>query len=272
MEESIMVRESVVSGLFYPNDPDELKKLIEKCKQKEPSQISARAVVLPHAGYIYSGRVAVTTVGKVLPKKRIIILGPNHTGYGEAFSLWPKGAWKLPFGQVEIDQELARLILDSGEYVKEDQLAHQKEHSIEVELPILQYFFGEFKFVPIVCASDSIDVYQGVASQIYEGVKKLGEEVFFVASSDMTHYEPDAAARKKDRIAIENIINLDEENLVKEVIEKDISMCGIAPVSILLSCIKKLGARKAQVALYQTSGDATGDNSSVVGYAGVVIK
>lgn len=267
-----MIREPVVSGQFYPANNAELQKLIESFKPKEAKKMSAVAVILPHAGYVYSGKVAVTTVSKILPKKRIVILGPKHSPYGEDYALWAMGSWNMPFGQVQIDEDLARQILVKGNYIKENYLAHESEHSIEVELPVLNYFFSEFKFVPIACQVSSLETYHAVAEQIYEGLKSVKEEVLLVASTDMTHYEPDLTARKKDRQALEYIVAFDAEGLVKKVTEDNITMCGIAPVAILLSCLKRLGARKAQVALYETSADSSGDYSSVVGYAGLIFS
>lgn len=262
----------MVSGQFYPAEKENIVSLIENFKPKESAKISAKAVILPHAGYVYSGRVAVTTVSRVLAKRQVLILGPNHTGHGGDFALWAKGSWKTPFGKIDIAEKLARNIIEKGTYIKEEYLAHKFEHSIEVELPILSYFFDSFYFVPIACQASSISVYQNVAFQIYEGIKSENEDIFLVASTDMTHYEPDATARKKDRDALDCIINFDEEGLVKKVSKDNMSMCGIAPVAILINLIKRLGAKKAQVAKYETSADSSGDFSSVVGYAGVIIS
>ncbi|MFA5007732.1 MAG: AmmeMemoRadiSam system protein B [Candidatus Omnitrophota bacterium] len=267
-----MIREPVVSGQFYPQEAVELKKVIEAFKPKVPPKGAVYGLILPHAGYVYSGRVTVATVSKVLPKKRIVILGPNHTGYGEDFALYPDGRWKIPFGDIPIDKELGKAIIDGGTDIVADKLAHRFEHSIEVELPILHYFFGDFSFAPIVCRAAAFNVYERVAEQIFLAIKNIKEEIIFIASSDMTHYEPDAAARRKDRMALEYITNLDAEGLVKTVKKENISMCGIAPVAILLLIMKKIGANKANVSLYETSAEATGDTSSVVGYAGVVIS
>lgn len=267
-----MIRKPVVSGQFYPEEASELKKAIEEFKPRDCAKLSASALILPHAGYTYSGRVAVTTVSKVLARKRIIILGPNHTGYGADFGLWPKGKWITPLSEIEIDEELSSKILGSGDEIIADELAHNFEHSIEVELPILYYFFKEFKFVPIVCQTCALSNYESAAEQIYSAIKNIKNEVMLVASSDMTHYEPDLAVRRKDRLALECIINLDAQGLLKTVKKDNISMCGIAPVAILLLVMKKIGATKANVSLYQTSADAGADKNSVVGYAGVVIS
>lgn len=267
-----MYREAVVKGEFYPADIKDVVRLINTFKQKEPAPVSARAIILPHAGYMYSGKVAVTTVNKVLSKKKVIILGNNHSGAGSDFGLWPEGGWEVPGGTIEVDEELALSILSCGDTIKKDYLAHKGEHSIEVELPILRYFFSEFKFVPVACKVSHIDSYRRAAAQIYDAIKKVKEDILLVASSDMTHYESDAAVRRKDRIAIDSIIEMDEEALIKNAARYNISMCGIAPVAVLLACVRKLGAQKAQVALYETSGDSSGDYDAVVGYAGIIIK
>lgn len=267
-----MIRKPIVNGQFYPDSEAEIKKVIEEFLPKQAPKISAKGIILPHAGYPYSGQVAVTTAAQVLAKKNIIILGTNHTGAGEDFGLWAKGAWEVPGASIKINEELASLILSKGKTIKEDYACHKNEHSIEVELPILRYFFGEFKFVPITCQGQDFKAYESASSQIFEAVKNTQNDTLLVASTDLTHYEPDLAARKKDRMAIEAIINLDEQSLKEAVRRQDITMCGLSPVTLLILCLKKLGARKAQVALYQTSGDACGDYSSVVGYAGVIAK
>ena len=275
-----MKRVPIVSGQFYPDNPLDLKVIIEDFTpqgsfplQGRSGRISAKGIVLPHAGYVYSGRVAVNTVSKVLPKKRLLILGPNHSGQGSKFSLWPSGSWKILDKEIKIDEELATAILNKGKNIDQDTLAHSSEHSIEVELPILDHFFGDFKFVPIACQRGTIVDYQEAALGISEAIKSLknSEDILLVASTDLTHYEPDQVARKKDRRAIEAIIDLDEKELVKRVRKEDITLCGEAPLAIFIACLKRLGARKSQVALYQTSGDVTGDKSTVVGYVGMII-
>jgi len=267
-----MIRHPVVAGQFYPGDRESVYRMIEGYQPKDPSKLYARAIILPHAGYVYSGNVAVQTVSRIFAKKRVVLLGPNHTGYGELFALWPSGVWKIPGGDISIDEELASSILAGGTTIIADTLAHKREHSIEVELPILSYFFREFKFVPIACGLSGVEDYLRAAQQICKAIKPVQEEVLLIASSDMTHYEPDLTARKKDRQALEAIINLDAEGLLKKIKKENMSMCGASPVVILLSCMKILGARKAQVTLYQTSADAGADPQSVVGYAGVIIN
>jgi len=268
--EGKMTRKPIVADQFYSADPHRLKKTIEGFREKETSKIDAKGVILPHAGYIYSGKVATITVEKIKPKNKVIVLGPNHTGLGKPFSMFAKGEWETPFGTIRVEEELAQQILSNSNIIEEDYAAHLHEHSIEVELPILYHFFGEFKLVPIVCATADLETYRKVAYDISKAVNNKSD-ILIVASSDMTHYEEDSQARKKDSIAIESIMKLDEENLLKQARKNNISMCGIAPVCILIACCKLLKAHKATVTLYQTSADTSGDYSSVVGYLGAVI-
>ncbi len=269
-----MNRKPIVNGTFYPANKNDIENLIASYTpdSKKSSKIKAKGLILPHAGYIYSGKVAAATVSHALPKKKIIILGTNHTGVGNNFSLWDKGAWEIPFGKIDIDEELASTILDSGDLITADNLAHINEHSIEVELPMLYYFFNNFKIVPICCKHSNLNTYENVANQIYTAIKNISDEILLIASSDLTHYEPDASARKKDSEIIEAIINLDEKNMLKKIDKFNISMCGAAPVAILISCLKKIKAVKSQIIMYQTSGDTSGDYNSVVGYLGALIS
>lgn len=267
-----MLREAIVSGQFYPDKAQDLKDLIEDFKPPGSLKISARGVILPHAGWVYSGRVAVTTISQVLPKQRLIILGPNHTGRGAQFGLWPQGAWKISGKEIGVDKEVASAILSKGGSITADTSAHTQEHSIEVELPLFDYFFGQFEFVAIACKRSNLNDYRAAAEQIFEAIKDISQDTLLVASTDLTHYEPDSLARKKDRQAIEAIIDLDEAELIKRIRKEDITLCGEAPLAILIACLKKLEARKSQVALYKTSGDITGDKASVVGYVGMIIN
>ena len=267
-----MKRSPAVAGQFYSENPQQLKEMIARFKKGISQKISSKGAILPHAGYIYSGRVATQTVEKILPEKRLVILGPNHTGLGENFSVYKKGSWLTPLGEVKIDEELTDFILKEEGPLKEDTLAHQFEHSIEVELPILQYFFGQFIFVPIICREATLETYKEIAEQIFRGIKKVKEKVLVIASSDMTHYEPDSTARRKDRLAIEAILNLDVEKFLEVVEKENISICGVAPISITLILTKLFKATKAEVVLYQTSADVSKDYSSVVGYLGAIIS
>jgi AmmeMemoRadiSam system protein B len=230
--------------------------------------------ILPHAGYIYSGKVAACTIAEVKVKDTVVLLGPNHTGRGVTFSIMPQGVWQTPLGDLEINSKLANLFLDKSRYLEADSLAHLDEHSLEVELPILQYFRNNFKIVPIAIKTDNLAelnaVSQALASVIIEN--DLKDSVMFMASSDLTHYQPQKTARIKDALAIAAILGLDEQGLKVVIEESEISMCGFAPIAILIKVAKLLGAKSGRLIKYQTSGDVNGDQSSVVGYAGITIN
>lgn len=266
-----------MAGQFYPLKARELRAQIElfSDKIKPPAQKKdAIACMLPHAGYIYSGLVAYNVVSGIKIKKNLIVLGPNHTGMGEAFSIMDEGSWRLPFGSVNINTVLARKLLDKVNFLTADTYAHQFEHSIEVELPLFQYLKEDWTFVPIVIASNDFKSCRKLGSGIALAIQELGMEkdTLIVASSDMTHYEDERTAKEKDRKAIAAIEELDEEKLWARVDELDISMCGSAAAIAMLSAAKALGAKNGELVKYQTSGDTTGDMSSVVGYAGIIIS
>jgi AmmeMemoRadiSam system protein B len=266
-----MIRNPIVAGQFYPASASELKTMIEGMVKEEVKE-EVIGLVSPHAGYVYSGPVAAAVISRIKFKDTFIIMGPNHTGAGKPLSIMTEGVWKTPLGEVKIDSELAKKILATSKHLQEDKTAHLYEHSIEVQLPFLQYFKPDFELVPIVFAYASSPVYKEIGKEIAKAVKKLGREVVIIASSDMTHYEPQESAQEKDTQAIEAILDLNEDELLKRVDELNISMCGYAPAVSLIVAAKELGAIGTELVKYQTSGDATGDYSAVVGYAGIIIK
>lgn len=284
-----MIRNPAVAGQFYPGSKDALEREIRAMVDPSAQREDAIGIVSPHAGYIYSGRVAGSVFSAISAKKSYVILGPNHTGLGETFGLDESDSWKTPIGDVEIDRVLADAIKKNCKYVKNDSLSHAHEHSIEVQIPFLQVLRKDFnppsakfppgggcgfRIVPIAVSYADLDAYRSVGRAIAGSIKelKLEREVTTIASSDMTHYESTESAKKKDSIAIKAILELDEAKLIKEVTERDISMCGWAPVAIMIVCAKALGASRARLVQYGTSGDASGDYSSVVGYAGMIIN
>jgi AmmeMemoRadiSam system protein B len=268
----MMIRNAVVAGQFYPASASELKAMIETIVDEKAEKEEVIGLISPHAGYIYSGPVAGAVISKIKLKDTFIIMGPNHTGSGKPLSIMTEGKWKTPLGEVEIDSELGKKLLSSSDYLEEDKIAHLYEHSIEVQLPFLQYFKSDFKLVPIVLSFASGAIYEEIGREIAKAVKELGKKVVIIASSDMTHYEPEESAQEKDNQAIEAILDLNEDELLRRVEELNISMCGYAPAVSLIVAAKELGATEAKLVKYQTSGDVTGDYSSVVGYAGIIIK
>ena len=266
-----MVRKPVVAGQFYPQTKTSLNKMLSKLIEVGSEKQDAIGVIMPHAGYIYSGYVAGATISKVDIKKTAIILGTNHTSTGSPFSIVTKESWMTPLGEVKIDVEIAESILKGSTILEEDNSSHLYEHSIEVEIPFLQYLRNDIKIVPIGISRGSIKEYIVLGKEIADGFKKVGRSALFIASTDFTHYESKDDAEERDRFAIDAILSLDEEKLFNVVKEKNISMCGVAPTCTLISVCKNLGAKKAGLVKYQTSGDISGDYSSVVGYAGLII-
>ena len=267
-----MIRNPVVAGQFYPGTASQLEAMIEQLVDEKAVKEEVIGLVSPHAGYIYSGPVAGATISRIIFKDTFVIIGPNHTSLGKPLSIMTEGTWTTPLGEVEIDSELGKKLLSISNYLQEDHVAHLQEHSIEVQIPFLQYFKSDIKIVPIVLAYSSGDTYKEIGREIAQAVKELNKEVVIIASSDMTHYEPQETARKKDNQAIEAILDLNGDELLRRVEELNISMCGYAPVVSLISAARELGATGAELVRYQTSGDTSGDYSAVVGYAGILIK
>ncbi|MFC1874932.1 AmmeMemoRadiSam system protein B [Chloroflexota bacterium] len=267
-----MIREAVVAGQFYPGSPAQLREMIAGMVDEKATKEEIIGLVSPHAGYIYSGSVAGAAISRVKTRDTFIIMGPNHTGLGKPFSIMTEGVWRTPLGGVKIDSELGKRILASSKHLEEDHNAHRFEHSVEVQLPFLQYFNISFRLVPIVLSHASGAIYKEIGREIAMAVKDLKREVVIIASSDMTHYEPQESARRKDDYAIEAILNLDEDELLRRIEEFNITMCGYAPAVSLITAAKELRTGRAELVKYLTSGDTTGDYSSVVGYAGIIIK
>ncbi len=267
-----MIRNPVVAGQFYPEDPGELRSMIQEMVGEGVDREEVIGLLIPHAGYMYSGPVTGATLSRVRLKDTCIIIGPNHTGSGKPMSIMTEGVWRTPLGEVEIDSELGKQILAECKHMEEDQRAHYREHSIEVQLPFLQYLKPGIKFVPIIFSYARVDVYKEIGVGIANAIIKLNRDALIVTSSDMNHYEPQDVTRHKDNEAIEAVLELNEDELIKRVRDFNITMCGYAPAVGLICAAKKLGAKGAELVKYMTSGDTTGDYSSVVGYAGVIIK
>ena len=271
----MQIRQPAVAGQFYPLEAQELTRQIESfSKGLKPEKKEAIACLLPHAGYLYSGAVAYNVASEIKIRDILIILGPNHTGMGEDFSVIESGYWITPLGSRNINSELAKELLANAPFLKADYKAHEYEHSIEVQLPILQYLKKDWTFVPIVIGGSDFKNYRQLGLEIAATIQKLALEkkALIIASSDMSHYEDEKTAKAKDRQAIEAIEELDEVKLWSRIQKLDISMCGYAPAIAMLTCAKALGAKKAELIRYQTSGDVTGDRSSVVGYAGMIVS
>ena len=267
-----MYRSPIASGSFYPGNKEELKSVLKTLMGDCPERQKALGVVSPHAGYLYSGRVMGSVFSRIEVPDTVVILAPNHTGRGTPFSVWPEGFWRTPLGDTSIDEELVNEILNRCELLEKDKAAHTNEHSAEVILPFLQYSNPQVKIVVIVVRSGNFEDLSTVGKSIADVLKKTKPGTLVVASSDMTHYESQLSADKKDKSAIAEIVALREEGLYRAVRELDISMCGVSPVISMMVCSKERDAAAAELTRYETSGDTTGDYKQVVGYAGIIVE
>ncbi len=278
-----MIRLPCQAGAFYEGTPDALRKQVEACFLHKfgPGKLpkvgsgprNVFSLICPHAGYVFSGAVA--SNGYFLAAQdgqpdTAIVLGPNHTGYGSGVSLMAEGAWRMPLGDVELDSGLAKEIQRNSELIDLDDTAHRFEHSIEVQLPFLQYIYGsKLKIVPICMMMQDLQTSRDVGEAIAKAVQ--GKNTLIVASSDMSHYEPQKSADRKDHLAIDAVLKLDAAELQSTVEANGITMCGYGPASVAIIASKKLGASQCCLLSYRTSGDTTGDYSQVVGYASLAI-
>jgi AmmeMemoRadiSam system protein B len=267
-----MIRPPAVAGQFYKIKPDALTHQIEALVQPNARRTPARAVICPHAGLMYSGSVAGAVYSGVALPETFILVGPNHTGLGSAVSVFAEGSWLMPHGPVPIASEMASLLLEHSSTAEPDLEAHRFEHSIEVQLPFLQHFLKRLSIVPIVMQSADLDVCRDIGGAIAHAVRDWNRPVLLIASTDMTHYEPDRKAREKDSWALDQILSLDAEGLHRVVRENHISMCGFGPTVAVLFAALDLDVQQASLIKYRTSGEVNGDYERVVGYAGLVLK
>lgn len=280
------VRYPTQAGAFYSGDRDGLIKQIEGCfrhklgpgyiPKVKPLGTGARriyGVVSPHAGYMYSGPVAAHGYCRLAEDgipKIFVILGPNHTGLGSGVSLYPPGGvWRTPLGDVEVDKELSERIVESSGIVDVDERGHTYEHSIEVQLPFLQYLYGSVRIVAISMLLQDLETSREVGETLAASLRDV--DAVIIASTDLTHYEPHDMAVRKDKLVLDAILAMDEEAMMKAV-DRGVTMCGPGPVAAMITALKRLGSFKPRLLSYRTSGDVTGDYMAVVGYASVVFE
>ncbi|HDQ25776.1 MAG TPA: AmmeMemoRadiSam system protein B [bacterium] len=264
-----MLRFPVAAGTFYEKDAPRLKKQVAALLKETGEKIKAKAVIAPHAGYVYSGAVAGEVFSSVVIPDIIIFIGPNHTGRGRPVAVMADGEWRTPLGDVRINGPVADEIIKNSRYAENDMLAHDAEHSIEVMLPIIQELKRSFTIVPVALGTHDLGSLKDTAESIAGAVKN--RDVLIAASTDFTHYESAESARKKDALVIEAIEKMDPEAMAAVVGRHDISMCGMAAVYTALHAALILGAKDARILRYTNSGETSGDFSSVVGYAGGII-
>jgi len=260
-------REPVVAGMFYNLEPRHLAMQVGELFSSVKPGKTFKMVVSPHAGYPYSGKTAAHAVAAMQRTGNYIILGPNHTGLGPRFSVMGSGSWRTPLGDCRIDNGLADKLKGCG-CLTEDSLAHSQEHSIEVQLPFLQYKFKSFGFVPVCIAnlgySDDFLEKCVTLGKTVAGIVKTGD-AGVIASSDFSHYLPLEIANKKDGAALEQILKLDLPGFFQTLEEEDASVCGFGPIAVAMAAARELGMHP-ELIHKSSSGDETGDYGSVVTY------
>ncbi len=267
-----MIRQPAVAGQFYEASPSKLTSQVDDYIEADVKKEHAIGLVSPHAGLMYSGRVAGAVYSRIKIPRTFILIGPNHTGFGSPVSIMSSGVWQMPTGKLKINEDLAGKLTTHSAVITDDSLAHQMEHSLEVQLPFILRFSSDVTIVPITMMPVSLDICRAVGEALASVVNDSDYTVTIIASSDMSHYVSDSAARKKDKKAIDRITALDPVGLYKTVKEEDISMCGVIPVTTMLFAANKLGASQATLVKYMTSGEVSGDYDYVVGYAGLIVR
>jgi len=279
----LKVRKPYVANAFYAGTKTSLTDQISDCfthkfgpgqipKAQQTGPRKILGMISPHAGYMYSGPVAANGYAKLAADgnpETFIILGPNHTGQGSGVSILTDGAWETPIGTTKVQTELAQRIQKSNSIIDVDEASHAYEHSIEVQLPFIQFLCGGLpKIIPICMMMQDLQTSRDIAKSIVEQCK--GRDYVIVASSDFTHYEPYQVANTKDRTAIDAILKLDDRTLNDLGESNRVTMCGYGPITALIAAAKLMPGVKAEFLAHETSGDITNDKSAVVGYSSLL--
>ena len=275
----MQIRTPAVAGMFYPSEKKELKKSIRECFLHKfgpgkipPSNIKKKifGVICPHAGYMYSGPIACHSFYAISSDapELFIIIGPNHWGIGSSVATMKDCKWNTPLGDVEVDSEAAEEISHISEIIDIDYFSHTREHSLEVQIPIIQEMYSDFKILPISMINQNKDVAKDIGLAIVKIAEK--KKVMIIGSSDFTHYEQNEFAHEQDMALIEPILKLDVKKFYDVLEDRNVSACGYGAIATTMIACKELGATKGELLKYATSGDITGDTSSVVGYGSIV--
>ena len=265
------VREPYVSGAFYPDNEELLASMLESYIKNKPDDFKYKkiiGVIVPHAGYVYSGKTAgyAYNIIKYYNKKRFLIIGPNHSGYPFYPAIYQDGSWNTPLGNANIDSEFSSKLITKSDIITEDKEAHSVEHSIEVQVPFLQYVFNNnFKFTPIILGKQNA----AVARDLAETIESINEKPFIIISSDMNHYEPASKNDEKDNILINDIINLKVMKFYEDIEKYNITTCGYGAIATLMLITKNMKG-KIKLLDHSNSGDANNDYKRVVGYSSMV--
>ena len=278
----MQVRTPAVAGMFYPKTQKELKSTIRDCflHSYGPGKLSPSShnekiigIICPHAGYMYSGPIAANSYYAISSREPdlVVIIGPNHWGVGCNIATMKEAVWKTPLGDIEVDSQAAVEINKASKIIELDLFSHTRDHSLEVQLPMLQEIYShKFKILPIIM----IDQNYNSAKEVGQAIAKIAnnKKIVIIGSSDFTHYEENSFAHKQDMALIEPILTMDVDRFYRILQENQVSACGYGAIASTIIACKELGASKGTLERYATSGDITGEKNSVVGYASIIFS
>lgn len=262
----MMARRPSVAGMFYPANTAQLKRMLETFFSSSDAGCQAHGIVSPHAGYPYSGRLSALAFSAI-PRPfdgTLVIIAPSHAGYPTCTSAL---AWDSPLGTVSTDAEFIRYL----DVTEDDFAISQQENSLEVQIPFVKFRYPDTKIVPVLMGDQGHRSALRLAEKILEAQRLTGREIRLVASSDFSHYVPDSVAKKQDLWAIEPLLDLDIAEFYRRLAQEGVTACGYGPISVMVEVCRGLGSTSAKLLEYATSGDVTGDRSSVVGYAAIAV-
>ncbi|NOZ63679.1 MAG: AmmeMemoRadiSam system protein B [Caldiserica bacterium] len=267
-----MFRQAKFAGDFYPSDVFTLQDFIRNLLLEGVSRERVRGAIVPHAGYIFAGKVYAEVYSRIEIPAKVVLLAPNHKGEGPLSSIWDKGTWETPLGKVRVNEDIADALLSYSRFLEVDMRSHEEEYSIEVQLPFLQYINPRVEIVPILLSPSDYEMYQDLADALSNIGKEWGEKVLFLATTDFTKYQSQEEAVQNDSLTMEIFEHLDDLLLLERIAHNQIDMCGYVPVIVNILACKALGAKKGEILSYSTSGEVTGYYDEVVGYGGIIIK
>lgn len=268
------LRKSVIAGSWYPGDPVTLQGDINRYFQNVPDRElpgDIAGLIAPHAGYLYSGQVAAHAYKLIRGKKydAVILIGPSHRVAFRGVSIYSRGAYETPLGQVPVDENLACEMMHHSTIIRDFPAAHAKEHALEIQLPFLQVALGNFFFVPLVMGDQNEATCRELADVVSQAARK--HRILIVASSDLSHFHPYREASELDGVVLQHIQDNDVEGLLKNLAHDKAEACGGGPMAVAMLAAQKLGAGHSLLLKYANSGDVTGDKHSVVGYMSAVL-
>jgi AmmeMemoRadiSam system protein B len=267
------VRPPAVAGTFYPGSQEEIDRWLDEHLPTDKPRSTYSAAMVPHAGWTYSGKIAAEVLSQIEFPKTVIIIGPKHTPLGVDWAVAPHAKWSLPGGELDSDPELVKILAERIPGLELDALAHQKEHGIEVELPMIRRLAPRAKVVGIALAGGTLEKLGEFAECLAEVIREMPEPPLLLISSDMNHFASDTETRRLDEMALVELDKLDPDGLFRTTTEHHISMCGMRPAVVILKTLKALGGlTEAERTGYATSADVTGEKSRVVGYAGMLFR